>query len=222
MISHAMGKGHADLAEQLNIKDSLSLAVNGACNNRIIRTTLKDSYATTEKTLYIVGLTFLARGELPINAVQDSFEGRWLSTQHFQFPGNSKCMPYWTDLDTKKYVELKNKTEADSVEDRLEQLMYQILSMIGDLLRRGHQVLVFRNPEDAYDYCLDNTEFTPLKECVNIVDGLKWSAICWQATQNVKFSPKDSMHPPGIRHAIPGEHGPLNNFLLEYLKQVKQ
>jgi len=219
MASYAMGKGHLDLADKLNIEHSTSLAVNGSCNSRIIRTTLKDSYATTEKTLYVVGLTFLARGELPINVQQDPFEGRWLSTQHFQFPDNNKCQPYWTDSDTKKYVELKNKTEADSVEDRLDHLMYQLLSMVNDLTSRGHQILIFRQPEDAYDCYLDSSEFTLLKKCVNIVDGLSWAAIPWQYSNGTKFTPGDSIHPNGIRHVVPGEHGPLNNFLLDYIKQ---
>ena len=219
MVSYVRGHGHYDLADQLNIKNAESLAVNGSCNNRIIRTTLKDSYATTKKTFYIIGLTFLARGELPINEQQDPFEGRWLSTQHFQFPDNNKCWAYWTDSDTKKYIELKNKTEADSVEDRLENLMYQLVSMVNDLQSRGHQILIFRQPEDSYDHCLAAPEFTLLKKCVNILNGLSWAAIPWQFSDGVKFSPGDSIHPPGIRHVIPGEHTSLNNFLLHYIKQ---
>ena len=219
MVSYAMGNGHTDLADKLNISTAESLALNGSCNSRIIRTTLKDSYLTNEPTVYIIGLSFLARGELPINALRDSFEGRWLSTQHFQFPDNNKCHAYWTDSDTKKYVELKNKTEADSVEDRLENLMYQTLSMVSDLLSRGHQVLIFRNPEDSYDHCFDSDQFTPMKNCANIIHGLSWCAILWQAKENVKFSANDSNHPVGIRHTLPGEHAPLNNFLLDYIKQ---
>lgn len=219
MAGYAMGGGHQELAKKLNIGNAESLAVNGSCNSRIIRTTLKDSYSTTEKTLYIIGLTFLARGELPINAQQDAFEGRWLSTQHFQFPDNNKCLAYWTESDTKKYIELKNKTEADSVEDRLENLMYQLVSMINDLVSRGHQILVFRQPEDAYDHCLDTPKFTLLKKCVNILNGLTWAAIPWQFSNGAEFAPGDLVHPIGIRHALPGEHGPLNNFLLYYIKQ---
>jgi hypothetical protein len=219
MDGHARGLGHVDLANQLNIDNSGSLAIAGSCNSRIIRTVLKDSYQTAEKTFYIIGLTFLARGELPINAQRDPFEGRWLSTQHFQYPGNDKCLAYWLNSDSKKYIELKNKTDADSVEDRLEHLMYQLLSMINDLTSRGHQVLVFRQPDDAYDHCLDQQEFAQLKKCVNIVDGLKWAAIPWQAQNGVKFEPADSIHPVGIRHAMLGEYGPLNKFLVDYINQ---
>lgn len=219
MVSYAMGDGHIDLARQLNITTATSLAVNGSCNSRIIRTTLKDSYLTDQPTFYIVGLSFLARGEFPINADRDSLEGRWVSTQHAQFPATNNCIPFWTAKDTEKFVELKTKLEAESVEERLEQLMYQLLSMIADLKARGHQILVFRQPEDAYDHCLTTDQFTQLKKCVNIIDGLSWGAIQWQADNGVKFSPNDSKHPVGIRHALPGEHGPINKFLLEYIEK---
>ena len=212
--------GHVELAKKLNFDTSQSLAISGSCNNRIIRTTLKDSYLTSEPTFYVIGLSFLARGEFPISNKQDLFEGKWLSTQHLLHPDTQqKTIPYWSEADTKNIIELKNKTEVDSIEDRLENSMFQLLSMINDLLYRGHQVLVFRNPEDAYDHCLDAEQFTQLKKCVNIIDGLKWAAIPWQAANGVKFSDKDSIRPVGIRHPLPGEHGPLNNFLLEYIKE---
>lgn len=219
MATFGRGNGHVDLAARLNIKNSASLAIDGSCNSRIIRTTLKDSYQTKEKTLYVLGLTFLSRGELPINAKEDPFEGRWLSTQHFQFPNNNKVASYWTEANSKKYMDLKNRTEIFTVEDRLEQLMYSLLGMIGDLLHRGHQVLVFRQPDDVYDSELDSSKFALLKNCVNIVDGLKWAAIPWQVDNNVKFSPEDIKHASGIRHVLPGEHDPLNKFLVEYINK---
>jgi hypothetical protein len=218
MNTYSCGNGHIDLADRLGIATAASLAVPGSCNSRIIRTTLKDSYSTNDKTLYVIGLSFLARGEIPIGNDRDSLEGRWLSTLHFQFPKN-KVMPYFTESEVERFVELKIKTEMYSVEDLLEQLMYQLLSMINDLLHRGHQVLVFRNPEDTYNHCLDHTEFTQLKKCVNIIDGLAWSAILWQIEQGIKFVPGDVKHPPGIRHPMPREHNPLNNFLSEYIKE---
>jgi len=219
MAAYRNGNGHIDLATRLNITTSLSLAIPGSCNSRIIRTTLKDSYQTTEKTLYIIGLTFLSRSELPINAKEDPFEGRWLSTQHFQFPGNDKVASYWTESNSKKYMDIKNRTDVFTVSDRLENLMYLLTSMTGDLLHRGHQVIVFRQPDDVYDSELEKSKFAPLKNCVNIIDGLKWSAIPWQADNNVKFSPEDLKHAPGVRHVLAGEHAPLNKFLVEYINK---
>ena len=219
MATYSSGSGHTDLATQLGIKNSSSLAIAGSCNSRIIRTTLKDSYLAKEKTLYVLGLTFLSRSELPINANEDPFEGRWLSTQHFQFPNNNKVASYWTESNSKKYMDLKNRTEIFTVEDRLEHLMYSLLSMIGDLLYRGHQILVFRQPEDVYESELNNPKFTPLKNCVNTINGLTWAAIPWQVNNNVKFSPEDIKHVSGVRHVLPGEHSPLNKFLVEYINK---
>jgi hypothetical protein len=219
MNRYGLGQGHVELAAQLGIKNSFNLAIPGSCNSRIIRTTLKDSYQTTEKTLYIIGLTFLARGELPINAEQDLFEGRWLSTQHFHLLNKNKSDLHWTESDSKKYMELKTKSEMFTEEDRLENLMYLLVSMIGDLLRRGHQIVVFRQPDDLHECELDNIKFTLLKKCVNIIDGLKWAAIPWQVSQNIQFAPEDANLPMGIRHPLSGEHGSLNNFLLHHIKQ---
>ena len=219
-INHyANGGGHVDLAQQLNIPVSHDLSFPGSCNSRIIRTTLKDSYHTEEKTLYILGLTFLSRGELPINANEDPFEGKWVSSPYWEDPGSLKLASYWVESNFKKYIYLKNRTEISTVEDCLEQLMYLLLGMVGDLLHRGHQVLVFRQPDDVYNSELDNLKFAPLTNCVNIVDGLKWAAIPWQANNNAKFVPEDIKHPTGIRHVLSGEHGPLNKFLIEYIKK---
>jgi len=219
MYAYAQGNGHVALAQQLNIDQAESLAIEGACNSRIIRTTIQDSYWAEQPTLYVVGITFLARGELPINMIRDEVEGRWIGTQNFQFPGNERYPPYWSKTDTKRYLELKTKTEIDSVEDRLEHLMYQLLMMIADLQSRGHQVVIFRNPADAYDHWFDCRDFVPLSKSINIVDGLRWSAIQYQASVGVKFEPADSIHPEGIRHPLPNQHGPLNNFLVEYINR---
>jgi hypothetical protein len=219
MYAYANGGGPQDLANRLGMDQAESLAIEGACNSRIIRTTIRDSYWTDKPTLYVVGITFLARGELPINMIRDDVEGRWLSTQTFEFPGNERYPPYWTKKDTKLYLELKTKTEIDSIEDRLEHLMYQLLMMIASLTSRGHQVVIFRNPADAYDHWFDCRDFVPFGTSANMVDGLRWSAIQYQARAGVKFEPADAQLPEGIRHPVPGEHGPLNTFLVEYINK---
>ena len=66
MDVYASGNGHVDLASRLNIPTMESIAQSGCNNSRIIRTTLKDSYLTTEPTLYVLGVTFISRSEAPI------------------------------------------------------------------------------------------------------------------------------------------------------------
>lgn len=213
MQAYAIGNGHVDLAKKLNISTAVSLAKPGSCNSRIIRTTLKDSYLTIEKTLYIIGLTFLGRTELPIADTGDSFEGKWLSIQN-KFNPNYHYNNQWTDDNCKQFIEIKLKAELYSIDDYLEQLMYQVLSMVGDLISRGHKVVVFRNPADSYDDCLTNSKFAQLNNCNNIVDGLKW-----KAEQGIKFDPADSNLNDDIKHPLPGEHASLNNFLFEYINK---
>lgn len=218
IAGYATGNGHIDLASRLNINNAISLAIPGSCNSRIIRTVLKDSYTTTHKTLYVLGITFLNRTELPISANKNLFEGKWLSIQEHVNP-YYHYVDHWTKTDTEQFIDLKIKAELGSIEDYLEQLMYQLLSMIGDLINRGHYIIVFRNPGDLYDEYLGNARFTKLYECVNIVNGLSWQAIPWQLEQGIKFDPRDSALGFDIRHPLPGEHGPLNNFLVEYINK---
>ena len=133
MDMYAQGGGHADLAQQLGIADCSCLAIGGSANSRIIRSTLKHSYQTTVPTFYLLGMTFLSRLELPI-LYQDparEFEGSWTNPQNQQF--RSQWMPNWTDRDTKQWVGLKLKSEFQSIVDRLEDLMYRMLSVINDL-----------------------------------------------------------------------------------------
>jgi hypothetical protein len=218
MQCYAAGNGHVDLAKQLNINSAISLALPGSCNSRIIRTTLKDSYQTSEKTLYIVGLTFLGRTELPIAYEEDLFEGKWLSIQNNFNPAlhYNDC---WTVDDSTNFIKLKLKAELYGIDDYLEQLMYQLLSMRNDLIGRGHSVIIFRNPEDGYDDRLSTPRFTQLAQCVNIVHGLKWAAIPWQTTQAVKFKYEDMHLPAGCRHPMPGEHASLTNYLIKYINK---
>lgn len=218
MYSYTKGGGHNDLANRLNISVAKSLTVPGSCNSRIIRTTLKDSYQTTEPTLYIVGLSFLGRSEFPIHHDTDEFEGRWTSIQNSVIPC-ARYLDHWTKKDTEKFIEIKLKLESHGLEDYVENFQYQLLSMINDLKYRGHQVVVFRLPADVIDQVLSLKKFDKLRECVNIVDGLQWKGLLWQYENGVNPDPADEHLPLDIRHPLPGEHGPLNNFLFEYLNK---
>jgi hypothetical protein len=216
MASYATGGGHVRLANKLGIEYHCSLALPGSCNNRIIRTTLKDSYQTDKKTLYIVGLSFMGRSEIPINKIRDEIEGRWLSIQNLS-NSDFQYVPQWNESDTKLFIDLKLKYELTSFEDHLEDLQYRLLSMVNDLKSRGHKILIFKQPQDEYYEHVEPKKFEKLQNCVNIVDGLRWEAIPWQFNNGVKFNPDDINLPLGIRHPLPGEHGPLNNFITDYI-----
>jgi hypothetical protein len=165
-----------------------------------------------------VGLTFLGRTELPIAYEEDSFEGKWLSIQN-NFNPKLQYNTSLTDNYSKNFIELKLKAELYGIDDYLEQLMYQLLSMCNDLISRGHNVIIFRNPEDVYEDRLSNPRFTQLTQHVNIIDGLSWAAIPWQATQGTKFEHADRHLPVGCRHPMQGEHTHLNNYLIKYIKK---
>ena len=88
MNAYTCGGGHKDLGARLNIPNQVDLSQSGCSNGRIIRTTLKDSFLTQEKTFYLLGITFIVRNEITILQLPrhekelDSFEGKWTNPQN--------------------------------------------------------------------------------------------------------------------------------------------
>jgi hypothetical protein len=238
MEQYAIGGGHRDLANQLSIPEIKSLAIGGSANSRIIRTTLKDSYTTTEPTLYILGLTFVSRGEIPILKLKPgdtddtSFEGRWTNPQNQGF--KNRWEHFWSDKDTEQYVGIRLKSEVYSLIDRVEDLMYKILSMIGDLERRGHKVLIFQQADVSLtqkmlpdNKCvLENPRLALIKQVPNIIHGFNWLAVVWQHEQGVgvelgRFPTPYGETPDNIKHRRRGEHQKLNEYLINYINEFK-
>lgn len=220
MFAYAQGCGAQDLAERLGIPVGASLAVSGSANNRIIRSTIKHSYATTRPTFYVLGMTMLSREELPILQAPNKLEGAWTNPQNQDFA--DRWVDIWTQKETERYVELKLKWEVYSIKDRLEDLQYRILSMINDLKSRGHNVLVFQQADSIYQRYLNDEIFLPFKNCPNIVDGFAWRATAWQHHNGVPGIDYSSGRVPAdMAHPVPGHHQKLNEFLTEYIKEHK-
>lgn len=224
MDMYAQGGSHADLAQQLGIANCSSLAIGGSANSRIIRSTLKHSYQTTVPTFYLLGMTFLSRLELPI-LYQDparEFEGSWTNPQNQQF--RSQWMPNWTDRDTKQWVGLKLKSECQSIVDRLEDLMYRMLSLQTSLTARGHRVLMYQQADNIYQEFLEDSRFELFKNNTGIKDGFVWRSIAWQHGHKVAavtYSETDQYVPPDMAHPLPGHHLMINTHLTQYIKDAK-
>lgn len=217
MEAYAEGLGHKDLAERLNIPNANSLAIGGSANTRIIRTTLKHSYQSTCPTLYILGMTFLSRLEIPILENQSEFEGRWTNPQNQQFVQH--WQHGWTQTETNQFVDTKLKTEVFSILDRTEDLMYKILSMISDLKMRGHGVLVYQQADNLYQSYINDPRLSLFKTATEIIEGYAWRAVPWQLNNNVPAMYDTPNVPSDIRHPAPGHHQLLNKFLAEYIIQ---
>ena len=217
MEAYAFGKGHVDLAERLGIATSESLAIGGSANTRIIRTTLKHSYYATQSTLYVLGLTFLSRLEIPILENQSEFDGRWTNPQNQQFV---KDWQYnWKQADTDQFVDIKLKSEIHSILDRTEDLMYKILGMISSLQSRGHRVLVYQQADDLYQEFLDRPCLQFFKSTTSIIDGYNWRSVPWQLSNGVPPMYNKPNVPKDISHPAPGYHNLLNEFLVDYINQ---
>jgi hypothetical protein len=221
METYAQGNGHVDLADRLGIDTSESLAIGGSANTRIIRSTLKHSYQTTQSTLYVLGMTFLSRLEIPILENQTEFEGRWTNPQNQKFVNDWQYG--WTQSETDQFVDIKLKSELYSIFDRAEDLMYKILSMISDLKSRGHCVIVYQQADNLYQKYLEDPRLHLFKTTLEIVNGYKWRAIAWQLENGVPTMHYETIPvhyvPDDMRHPMPGYHQTLNNFLANYINQ---
>ena len=225
--SYADGNGHVDLARRLgiignhNIPQAVSLAIGGSANSRILRTTLKHSYTTQVPTLYVLGLTFISRLELPICNPIDEFEGAWCNPQHQEF--NSRWQRQWTVKDSEQFVETKLKSEVYSILDRTEDLMYRVISTITDIQSRGHRVLVFQQADNLYQEHLSNPRLKQFQRA-EIVEGFAWRSVAWQHAQGVnpKTYPAGSQYvPPDMTHPEPGQHQKINEYLTNYIQEYK-
>lgn len=224
MASYARGNGHHDLATRLKIPMAESLAIDGSANSRIIRTCLKHSFMNNTPTLYVMGLTFVQRSELPICRVDNedtSFEGRWVNPQNQEF--SSRWEHFWSREESEKFVEFKLKTEVYGVLDRTEDLMYQVLSAVDSLKSRGHAVLVYQQADNGYDVHLSSPRLQYFNSCANIIHGFRWRAVMYQHEQGVPALSQKANYigpqtvPDCIKHRQPGEHHVLNNFLVKYI-----
>lgn len=218
MYTYATGQGHHDLADRLGIPIASSLAISGSANSRILRTTLKHSYATDRPTFYVLGMTFLSRDELPVNRTTNNFEGAWTNPQN-QDHKTLWAAP-WTQQDTDNYAELRLKWEWNSQVDRAEDLQYRMLSTVKDLRSRGHGVVIYNQADDTLDKWLDDPRLRLLCTTENIIQAYRWRAIQYQHDQKVPgmdYGTQSGDVPDALKHRVPGWHTVLNQFLADYI-----
>lgn len=212
------GNGHVELANRLGICHTHDLSLPGSCNNRIIRTTLKDSFGTTDPTLYIIGLSFFSRSELPVAKDSDNFEGLWISFQNQALP-DDHYTPQWTTTDSQDYLRLRLKYHSLGFSDIFDDLAIRLISMINDLTSRGHSVLVFNQVEKLYLKFLNPAQLDIFNTVPQVIDQLRWVAVPWQFQQGVNPDPKDQNENPDVRHPAIGEHQVLTKFLIDYIQK---
>ena len=223
MQFYAHGNGHGDLASQLKISDYHCLAKNGSCNNRIIRTTLRDSFANPDPTFYLIGMTFVSRYELPVNQDRTDQDGKWLSftTQGSVYPPTAVMDPCVSKKDLKSYQDIWSKINLVSVDEWAEDLQYRLLSMCDSLNHRGHSCIIFNTADTVLDYVLDQSKFQPLRSHPQIIHGLAWRSIPWQFDQGAAWPTNEEHLDRNCRHVAPGQHKWLNRYLTNHIQEHK-
>jgi hypothetical protein len=221
MAAYADGLGHSDLAQKLGIEYAQSLAIGGSTNSRLIRTTLKHSYSSVEPTFYMLGIGFISRWEVPILDVSydNTFEGRWTNPQNQDYV--DRWQHRWTKKETQQLIELKLMSDVFSILDRMEDLMYNLLSLSESLHSRGHKILMYQQADNIYQEFLNHPRLKLLKNNPIFVDGLGWQAVPWQLKNGVlpmTYGMEVYQVPDNLRHPQSGCHELLNNFLVDYIK----
>jgi hypothetical protein len=230
MAAYTYGNGHIDLAKALMINHAESIAVSGCNNSRIIRSTLKHCYLNEIPTLYVLGMTFLSRWELPINSESTELDGHWINPQ--ALPPNGNYLNHWTADDTETFKNLMFKAYIPNFADSLEDLMYRLVALDVAVRNRGHKLLVYNQVETEVQEHVNDPKFVLLHDRF-FVDKFAWPAVVWQHNQNVPtqshtvvpqrrnlVATKSSSPPPPLhfQHRKPGEHHLLNQYLVNYIK----
>lgn len=219
--AYTQGCGQLDLAKKLNIKQVDSIACSGCNNSRIIRSTLKHSYINHVPTLYVVGMTFFSRWELPVKREASELDGHWINPQACS-PGLEYLGP-WNKKKTELFKTLMFDAYACAFEDSLEDLMYRIVSMVSSLKERGHRALIYNQVESEVKNFVDDPRFKLLKSQY-FVDQFAWPAIIWQHENQVpaqSYAPNTQIPPPHLSHRRPGEHDLINQYLTDYIVENK-
>jgi hypothetical protein len=241
MFNYTRGGGHIDLAQRLGIPNVEDLTISGSANSRILRTTLKHSYTTTQPTLYVLGMTFVSRSEIPIVRVdtESSFEGRWSNPQNQVF--EDRWDHFWNRRLTEQYVNIKSMTEVYSLLDRTEDLMYNMLAVVDSLHSRGHQVVMYQQADDSYQYLFEHLPNQPARNpagkldlfgsTVSIIDKFQWCAVKYQHEHGVPKAEVDPALPESMLPTAstpeymlkpaPGAYQVLNDFLVDYITHHK-
>ena len=230
--SYVQGHGHTDLSQRFGCRSD-SLTISGSANTRILRTTLKHSYETDYKTLYLIGLTFISREELPIlrydhkanPTSQDIWEGAWTNPQNQQF-NKDRYNKGWDNTSLKQWIVFREAYEYHTLIDRVENLMYLMLAVIDSLTARGHSCIIYQQADEWWPGMTrqQTDRIRLLDNNKHIIGGFKWCAVREQHRAGVKYQSDVQYREghdidPEIRHRQPGEHKWLNDYLEDYIRQ---
>ncbi len=223
LVQYVRGGGHYDLAEQLLPPNSevVSLCMAGGSNSRIVRTTLEDCYNSTIPTLYVIGVTFMHRFELPILKVDHKQEKYIGFTDNFKHPTTYKPFNDGVTInDVKKFNELQLKFNISAEREMIINLVYSLTSLVDSIVRSGHSVVVFNTGEIAFKRYETCNAIQYVSRYKQIVKKLHWYSNEYQFCHGARVDPQDISRNMELicKHVAEGEHSILNNFLTHYIK----
>lgn len=221
MNLYAQGNGHTELASLLGIKHATTIAKPGQCNDRIIRTTIQDMYGADQKTLYVLGLTFLMRFDLPLNQHCDEIDGHWITLHEDLIPRQKNLwFPNIEQNQLLTYLHLHHRwilTHENMCRSVVKDLVGRLATLVAAARSLGHRMLIFRTVESPVWTGLQDQDLKIFVTGPEMIDDLIWCSIPWQISQGAKWPDDDAAVPKDFRHVQPGDHGFLNSFLSDYV-----
>lgn len=223
MRNYTRGDGHAELAKLLGIDNYACLSQDGSGNDRIFRSTLRDSY-TDIPTLYLIGVTFAHRLELPIGrhatrwvSISGSIMGSGAIYEKASKELLTKLDPEISFNDIKKFFELREKLYFSASVAVLDDLKYRIFMLIDSIKSRGHSVVIFNTAEEQIVGMFRPNDL----KYSEIVDDFKWFSNLWQFEQGEPWDPTDESLglPIMYRHVKSGNHIKFNDYIVDYINK---
>ena len=228
-INHyTQGHGHHDLANSLNIPECFDLSVAGSSNQRIIRTTLQDCYQTKTPTLYIIGITFLYRFELPVLVKEEEEEEKEdiIDNSKYQSFNFTHDCNYYNNLDAgitindiNTFKKLLFKFISFAEEEQVIALYNSIVATIDSIIANGHTAVVFNTGELIFKRYANHTKLKHIKKYKQIIESFNWLSNRYQFDNGAKCDTNDenlNIHQE-CKHVASGQNKHLNKYLINYI-----
>lgn len=214
------GNGHKELGSQLNIPTVLSKAIPGASNQRIIRTTLEDCYNSDTPTLYVIGITFLHRFDLPIIASEHGMD-KWQSFNNISLVDN-QFPTFDANIalnDVIEYKKLLSKFRTCSGPEVSAECVLTLTSMVDSIINNGHTVVIFNTGDISFRKHTNQPMLQYINKNKHIIDSFKWLSNEYQFDMGARCDPIDIQRclPIECRHVMRGDHQYLNEYLVNYI-----
>jgi len=215
--AHSWGDYARLLGERLGFDETVNLGRPGGSNERSFRTT-QNYILENQVDFVILMLTFWDRTESPwFKSIP--IEGPWGSYSSIFNPAyhlRGRTLKFGDAELYKKYI--LDRVKYDLTEDRCDKLYTELIFFTGWLKSRNIPYCIFGacdmdyHPEHVPEFKVNAVKNDPC-----IIDILNWSSNKFLFENGATCLPADEKIDPVYKHFMPDSHGPLNDFLYNFI-----